>query len=831
MKQTSLALRYPLLVSTVAGSAILIQLVQTRVLSHLFWCHAVYFTVTIALIGFGISGVFSAMAAARKQISETHAGLSAAAFGLSLVPCLALASHTPRIFGAAMGLPGFLVCYLVLSIPFLFAGYCLSTIFCLRGKQISRLYFIDLATSALAVILFVALFEKLGAEMMIWLTSFALVAVSCYFLSDKKHWHRAYGGGAIVVLSFLVFGRSFLNVIPQSKMLTPAFAPLIRANFEASLWTPITRLDVVSHPTYDFVTGTNNSFTREAKIVTQDGGANTIMPGPGWHKILLNQGDPNVPPLAENIMYELLPRPKNSLIIGVGGGIDIVSAGAYSAKNIYGVELNGSLVDLMRNRYADYAQWPKWPNVSLIHDEGRRYIRTSGRRFDSIMLKGVDTYAALASGAYIFAENYLYTVEAMRDYISALEENGIVTLYRFFPRQPRESLRLAVNYWYAKAGKSVAESIMVIGFSAPAVPWAATMLKRGAFTDEEIEKALSIIERDKSLFPAYIPNPSANPSFARRIAAISKNRDRELMSMYPLFERVITEKSEPRLNALLDSQPFDNSPVWDDKPFFFNYRKKNIFKSLAEGGGQLYEYFLEILLVILTVFLAFAIFSPLLTFQRSGLRVKGAPPILFFFSCLGAGYMFVEVGMMQQLTLYLGDPIYSLSAVLGGLLFFTGVGAIYSRRIVGKASSLPRYMVGAALALCLWLLVTRLAILPYTFTWSSLARVFLVIASLAPVGIFLGLPFAVAIGELARTDAKIIPWVWGINGLTSVAGSVLSILIAMRFGFSAVLGLAAGTYVLGAAAYSRYHQAIARKTTASFRKASPRAGTKIKRAA
>jgi hypothetical protein len=62
--------RMAITVAFTSFATLVFQLTQTRILSYIFWNHAVYLTVSLALLGFGISGTFVALFASTKHLSS-----------------------------------------------------------------------------------------------------------------------------------------------------------------------------------------------------------------------------------------------------------------------------------------------------------------------------------------------------------------------------------------------------------------------------------------------------------------------------------------------------------------------------------------------------------------------------------------------------------------------------------------------------------------------------------------------------------------------------------------------------------------------------------------
>jgi len=60
----------------------------------------------------------------------------------------------------------------------------------------------------------------------------------------------------------------------------------------------------------------------------------------------------------------------------------------------------------------------------------------------------------------------------------------------------------------------------------------------------------------------------------------------------------------------------------------------------------------------------------------------------------------------------------------------------------------------------------------------------------------MGFPFPTGIRLLAEKEKELIPWAWATNAFSSVVNSILALMIAFWAGFSFVLILASGGYLL-----------------------------------
>ena len=165
---------------------------------------------------------------------------------------------------------------------------------------------------------------------------------------------------------------------------------------------------------------------------------------------------------------------------------------------------------------------------------------------------------------------------------------------------------------------------------------------------------------------------------------------------------------------------------------------------------------------------------------------------------LGIGFMLVEISLIQRFVLFLGQPILSLAVLLFSLLAGAGAGSLYSGRLTSKKIS------GGIATASLAITATVVA---YTFIIPPLfnqllglplaIRLAAMIIVLIPLGFLMGFPFPLGIRALKEANLEnFIPWMWGINGVGSVLGSVLTIVIAVVFGFTQALLTGAGCYLV-----------------------------------
>jgi hypothetical protein len=204
----------------------------------------------------------------------------------------------------------------------------------------------------------------------------------------------------------------------------------------SSEWNAVGRVDVLEGaPASSWVTLAPGEL--ETDIVIDGDAATPVLPlGGGLETFTYLDGIPSTTALEAF-------APRDVLVIGSGGGVDVAAAVHHGARHVDAVEVNPIIVRLVTGPYAErLGGLFTRPEVTLHNAEGRSFVRQSERRYDLIQISLVDTWAAASSGAYSLAESYLYTAEAFEDYLAHLSDEGAFTITRWLTTPPREPLRL-----------------------------------------------------------------------------------------------------------------------------------------------------------------------------------------------------------------------------------------------------------------------------------------------------------------------------------------------------------------------------------------------------
>lgn len=801
----------------ISVAALALQVLQTRVLAVQMWHHHSYMVVTMTLLGFAAAG---SLATVWTRPWRRDPGRSLALLGCmfaitTLVGDRLLSLTADR--AAELTAEGQ---YLVLSlfysflvVPYLVAGLIVAVALSAAAK-VSRLYFFNLAGSAIGAWLFIGAIGPLGGErLLVACAALGPIAGLAFLRRPAEGGQRAnWPGGvclvtlAVCTVGFLAAPRLFPVGVASNKAMHDVLTQEAGAELLEQHWTPLCRLDVVKRADVPGGGRLGKDLVSPVNIY-QDGDAITVMHSDdSWASYRDSQ------PLGLNqLVYaphqvaaelaaargEEVPVGPRSLVIGVGGGIDLRYGLDEGASSILGIELNAGTVDLVGNRFRDL-------NDDIYHregvevrvGEGRSTLRRLDETFDVIELSGTDTYTAGTAGAYVLSESYLYTEEAMGDYFERLSpDRGTLGVIRLAYDPPRESLRLFAialtqlrdRFGVEQPSRHAAVILEEVDHEREnlVVRFTGSVFSRQPLSPETIARYQLAGSYD-TWSVHYLPGvTSADSPFAQLAQAIDEGTEEQFYANYP----------------------FEVAPVADDSPFFFHFHGwSDLFQF---GGADEWEELtggpigLEILATLLaqtSLLVILLVLAPLLLLKGGGERPKGILRHLIYFLALGAGFMFLEISTMQRLVLYLGAPTYSLTVTLFCFLLFAGLGSLFAGRFEDNpTASLKRILPILCVAIAL-LIIFQQPLLDATLELGLTSRILIVAATLAPVNFLMGMPFPLGLARLRSEAPRFVPWALGANGGASVVASILCVVVAMEAGFSAVGLLALATYALGGAA-------------------------------
>ncbi len=779
-----------------AGATLLVQVLVHRMVSAKLLNNYAFLVISLTMLGFALSGVLLTRLLGRFLHDWPDAlTLCAAGFVLST---LAVSVAFYRMGGGDQSTVTFmdflreflrwLPTALLFAIPFTFSGLMIGALLSDPDLPAPSVYAFDLAGSALGAFAVIPAIRHLGVEASTLLAGALLLAGTVALAPPRRAGARLAAVVAAVALLGTALARDRVYVMEPRQ--GSSVLALLRTlgppyGIEHVQWAPVARIEVSRTPppdpageTFPSLVGDDRPFLeRFRRILTQNDFAFSYMVDWDGRPESLRGVERTIYDAAYEASSVASPR---VLVVGVGGGFDVLTALHHDAREVTGVEINGATLDIVTRVYRDYCgSWATHPRVRLIEDEGRHYLATHPERYDVLQLSGVDSYSGTPGAAHVFSESYLYTAEAFDLYLSRLKDDGILNVMRLEHRPAREMLRALVTLVGAlrRAGIAApAEHILMV--TARPLNLTTLLAKKSPFTADETHRLAAWA--------------NASPYFGVS-AAPDANARRD--GFYELF---LDLRDAAKERAFVAAYPFDISPATDDRPFFFKFsRWGHLFARDRDFGVGLpvMEVSLLLLAVAIGAIAFLCIHLPLHFLVARGVRLPTRGRYGLFFAAIGIGYFAVEIALMQRFGLFLGHPNYALSVVLAALLVASGAGALASTRLPGGEAALR----GTAYAVAGVVLLERalaLPLLPRLATPGFGPRVLVVFALVAPIGFLLGTFLPHGIERLKADAPALVPWAWGLNGIFSVLAPVFAIGFSVTWGIEALLLAAIPAYLV-----------------------------------
>ena len=647
----------------------------------------------------------------------------------------------------------------LLIIPFFIAGLILVNVFTLYSNEIGKYYFIDLIGASFGSILIIPLITVLGPTKLILSISFIIFLN--YILIKKKR-KNVFIIGILIFFAFALFIRFEKDIFPLiPKMKKRAYLLDYRKDLiEYSKWSPINKIDVAPF------------LKQRKKVIWIDAG--TMQ---SW----LVKFNGNIKKLKqiqyghEAIPYLLSSKKRSALIIGAAGGYEALCALSNRFKYIIGVELDPVIVDLVNNKYSNYlGNIFKLKNVKMINDEGRSFLRRTKRKFDVIQMVNSHNTNALLSGGVSIAETYIYTVESFKDYWNHLNENGILSIVHWFGER---MFSTAVQALRELNIKDIDKKFVIVqakkGFNF-------FFLKKGNFTDKEMSIIKNFLGKNKKI--VYSPY--------KKMENIYYN----LMSNK--FNDVIS-KSSVNINPVRDNSPYFNQPNKVGQFSFDNIYVEGMAKVVIKWASKYSNGVYLTILIVSILFPLFLIYLPLRFFNKKD-NTKYKRMIGYFF-IIGMAFIMVEIILIKIFQLFLGNPAYSISAILASLLISSGIGSYFSKRFNFSVNKKTFLTIGLILSLILiFYSVFLFKLISLMIHFKLVLRFLVTFILLFLPGFFMGLFFPTGINYLGEKDKNSISWAWGANSFATVLGSILTVIISINWNFNIVLFIAALLYLSSA---------------------------------
>jgi spermidine synthase len=771
-------------------ATLLLELALTRVLSVSLWYHFGFLVISTALLGFGASGVTLALWTRLRERANLARSLAACSlcFASSTLLSFWLMQQIPfDPFSIAVDRRQFLfmpIYLVVVALPFFCSGLGISLLLTRGARDVTRLYAFDLVGAGLGCGLITLVLPRFGGSGSVVFAAFiGALAALCFSLPLWKVLAVRSSVAAILLLALSFHASRLLPIHVSANKQKSPIVPIYEA------WNTLSLVQVVETPGAKSEPGSR-------RLIIDAGTAATGMQDlrPGVRTVL--QQHPEEIDDDSDIVYIGKPAAR-VLIIGSGAGSQILEALKQKAASITAVEINPTTNDIVSNRMNDY--WGglfRQPEVHLVTDEGRSFLRRSHEKYDAIISVQTISNAAVASGALSLAENYVFTREAFDDYLDHLTPDGIL----FFTRPESQISRLlstARESFAARNMGPVANHMFAFTNGAPNVRSGGRASLAAVFLLQRSEIRPSQLQQIRQ-----IEKDDGGSGFKLKVLY---SPDEASVDSSSLYNEIV---AAPDLQAVYDHSDSQLAPATDDKPFFNQHMRwsrirwrtiVDLFSQAKPGDARLSledrpiaEVTLLVLLVQSLLIAAVCILLPLMVFHRQTEWEQRPLLWLAYFAALGLGYIMVEIALLQRFLLFLGQPIYTYAVILAGLLIFSGVGSWIAGRM-NQTHALSRSVVVALVVVVITALITP-PIFQFFLGYALGIRIAISLLLVAPLGLALGMPFPLGLRLASAQTTSIGAWAWGVNGFFTVIGTVLALILGMIFGFRIVLLLSALCY-------------------------------------
>jgi len=747
-------------------STVVFEILYTRIFSVIYLSSFAFLMISLALFGYGLSGFFtsfSKLTRDKKGLKYLEYFVLAYALLLPVIFKITLIAKIDftNLFNPITNLLLLMVNFVVLIVPFFAAGVSLVLLFSYYSEEIGKLYFIDLIGAALGGVAIIPLITQFGPAKAILILS-TILTLLWFSLSKVKIKTR----GVIVVLLLAALG----GLYKFSDGVFPIAPKIIKRGYiidyhkkriEHSKWSPINKIDVAH-------------FFRRKKVVWLDAGTQQsflVQPPVRVEKM---------PPIEYNqssIPYQLA-KPGPALIIGSAGGYEVLCAYTNRFKPVFAVEMDPEICDIVENTYAEYVgNLFNKREVTVINDEGRHVLRKLNRKYNVIQMVNSHNSNIILSGGLSFSETYIYTVESFKEYWNHLNDDGFLSIIHMFGER-----------MFTTALKALKE----MGIENP-------------------EKKFYILQPPKGFNYFFMKKGDLNGSDIEKLEKFSRVQN-VAYSPFRQLDNIYYDLAGPDFEKTIAGSSVNIKPVYDNSPYFnqpnrigqFSFDNNVLLSNEAKNAINVtLKYSNSVYLSILGISILFSLIFIYLPLKLKTREATHKPVILYFFF-IGMAFILVEIILIKIFQLFLGNPAYSISAIIFAMLASSGFGSLFSDKVNKKLGQ--KSILYISIFIFLVLIIYALFLFNFTYLLIHLKltlRLLLTLLLISILGVPMGMMFPTGMKYLGSDNKVMIGWAWGANSFATVIGSVITVIIAINWNFSAALILAALLYLAAGSIFFR----------------------------
>ena len=783
-----------------SASALAYEVLLVRLFSIIHWHHFAFMVISLALLGYGVSG--SLIMLFRSFCLRHFTGvffLNILLFGISSIGVFVIIQHLPFNALEILWDPSqwlrLLLTYLFLSLPFLFVANTIALTMLRFDLQIARIYSADLIGAGAGAIGIMLLLTLLEPPVVLRLLAFAGLSAGVVVLRQTKRQLAAALALAVVASGILLLPGSWLELrLSDYKGLVQTLR-IDGARLVESHSGPVSRVDVVENRQVPFRNAPGLSLQSpggpsEQLAVFSDGDAMTTI---DRHH---SQSSPGyMAYMSSALPYQLGRQFERVLVLNAGTGADILQAAAFDSRHIDAVEPDNQLTRLVSETFAGYSGWQQFPGHVELHDTtARAWAARADRPYDLVVMGVPGASSGGAAGVYAFSANFDLTVEALKNYLALLEPGGYLSITLWTDTPPKGSLRLF---------SAMVEALRESGVTSPGkrLAWirswntATLLVKHGELDSEEIA-AIRDFSGSRNFDLAWLPGIS------------EEEVNRYQLLPRPFFYTAAMAVLSGEGAGYMERYQYDIEPVRDVNPYFddhFRWSSLSTFLALPGGSGiaMIGAGYPTLVATLLQASVAalLLILAPLF-FLRRKLRSDGTLRfrVFAYFTAIGLAFLFIELSFIEMLTLVIGQPLYAVAVTLSVFLVFSGLGSLTVQWFVESRGHDPgvllRWSVLSILVVTLVYVLSHGWLIEHLMALPTALRILMAILLSIPIAFVMGMPFPLGLTATSRTAPELLPWAWGINGCASVLSAILAVLLAMEIGFTGVMLCAMLLYLL-----------------------------------
>jgi hypothetical protein len=788
------------------------QLLLLRYFSLMYWDHFAHLIISMALLGFGVSGTLLAVLQHRLLPCFHRAfALSALLFVLSLLTTVSLAGRIGfnplEVIWDADQLVRLAAVFILATLPFFCAGLCISMTMRWKTAAVARIYQADLSGAACGALLIMALLVVLTPQNGVRVL--ALIGLAAAVLVRGEGRGYKYTELTAVALLILFWPAQWLvPVMSPFKGLSQALQ-IPGTHKAAEIRSPSGEFTALTSSTIPFRWAPGLSLlapqTPSEQVVLFHGGHPAGM-------ILRGSGGPAAmdfmrwTPMA--LPYALLDRPR-VLIVGAGGGGDVWHALLEKAASVDAVEPRPELTNLVARPLDAFAGGLyNRDTVRLHRGDVRGFLAATTEPYDLIQISPFGTAVPPSTGGHALEAQYLYTVEGLHLALTRLSAQGLLAITLTLDLPPRSTAKMLATVDQALKRldriRDPSQHLAVIR------TWnTVTIAASRSPLSPNQGAAVRSFCRSRAFDLVWLPD----------ITAGEVNRINVLERPY-LYEAAVEIWQG---SGYLRSHSFNLTPATDDRPWFSHFFRWRSFADLwaqrATGSASMLEWEYLLLWMSLAVTLTLSLLAiawPLKSLSRAQRRPgqgRGNNLIRFvYFAALGLAFFFLEIAFIQQFMLFLSHPMMALAVVVPSFLFFAGCGSGYGQQFAERTAAFPwtwgrERPVLLATGGIIFVAALYLWLLPLVFragaAWPDPLRILASMLLIGGLAFWMGMPFPLGLKRLGHHRPDFIPFAWGINGCFSVISTIAATILALHAGFRVVTVAALGLYLLAAACERR----------------------------